>query len=110
MQEITINVPRIDWLIGAKRIGGSYNRYFGSCGTDPNKGLFESKIFNYSVWIENENEEEKIYAACYGGVKSFENTDESEIERAIYPIEEESRQEIHEWLLQKAQAYFAENS
>lgn len=109
MQDITINVPRLDWLIGGKRIGGKYNRYYGSCGTDPNKGLFESKIFNYSVWIEEQDEQEVICAACHGGFKSFENTDGNEIEKNVYPLEEDSREEIHSWLTQKAEIYFSQN-
>lgn len=36
-----INMPRLDWLIGASRIGGDYNRYFGSAGTDGELGFLE---------------------------------------------------------------------
>lgn len=106
MATYEITVPRFDWLIGGSRIGGSYNRYFGSCGTDALKGCLSEKIFNYTVWIEKVDEAEYIKAAVYYGMNSFDNTDEDEIETQTFDFEEESLAEIKEWLNKKCQEYF----
>ncbi len=102
--DLEIKVPRFDWLIGGSRIGGSYNRYFGSCGTDPSKGCFSQKIFNYSVWIEKLDECEIIKAAAYMGMNSFDNTDEEEIEVRTFDFEEESLPLIKTFLEEKLKA------
>ncbi|MGN1419564.1 MAG: hypothetical protein ACI4W6_09565, partial [Acutalibacteraceae bacterium] len=102
-------VPRLDWLIGGSRIGGTYNRYFGSLGTDPQKGCLCEKIFNYSIWIEkikiekdNDDEEDEfqeiIKAAAYFGMNSFDNTAEEEIETKSFDFEEESLPLVKKWL------------
>lgn len=85
-----IKAPRFDWLVGGSRIGGSYNRYFGSVGTDPSKGCLCEKIFNYSVWIEKNDEQEVFKAAAYYGTNSFDNTPEDEIETETFDFEQES--------------------
>ena len=106
MKDYPINVPRLDWLIGGSRIGGIYNRYFGSCGTDPQKGCLCGKIFNYTVWIEKIEENEYIKAAVYPGTKSWQNTDEEEKITETFEFEEESLEEIKNWLFRKAEEYF----
>lgn len=106
MSEYPINVPRLDWLIGGSRIGMSYNRYFGSCGTDPITGCLANKIFNYTVWIEKIEQTEYIKAAVYYGMKSYDNTDEEEKEEVTFECEEESLEKVKIWLFEKAQAYF----
>lgn len=106
MSDYPINVPRLDWLIGGSRIGMSYNRYFGSCGTDPQKGCLSNKIFNYTVWIEKIDETEYIKAAVYYGTNSYDNTAEEEIEETIFACDEESLPKIKKWLFEKADAYF----
>lgn len=105
--DFEIKVPRFDWLIGGSRIGGSYNRYYGSCGTDPQKGCFNQKIFNYSVWIEKLEETEIIKAAAYYGMNSFDNTNEDEIETQAFEFEEESLPLIKAWLEEKQKAFLA---
>ena len=60
MADYSINVPRLDWLIGGSRIGMSYNRYYGSCGTDSHKGFLTEKMFNYTVWMEKIEDTEYI--------------------------------------------------
>ncbi len=105
--DMDIKVPRFDWLIGGSRIGGLYNRYFGSCGTDPSKGCFNRKIFNYSVWIEKVDEEEIIKAAAYYGMNSFDNTPKEEIETKVFEFEEESLPLIKQWLEEKRDKYLS---
>lgn len=106
MVDYKINVPRLDWLIGGSRIGGSYNRYFGSCGTDGKTGFLCNKIFNYTVWIEKEDEREYIKAAVYTGANSFKNTPQEDITAKVFECEEESREEIEKWLNEEAEEFF----
>ncbi|MDD6147118.1 MAG: hypothetical protein PUB43_08775 [Oscillospiraceae bacterium] len=104
-----IFVPLLSWLIGASRIGGNYNTYVGSRGTDPAQGCFGRKIFNYRIWIErigeDDEEEELLKAAVYYGLKAYENCGEEEIETTVYELEEESREKIRQWLTEKMNAY-----
>ena len=119
--DYVINVPRLDWLIGGSRIGGTYNTYYGSCGTDGEKGFLGRKIFNYMIRIEkiiDENadedtpEDEKmievIKASVYSGYNSFDNTDPDSIETEVFDLEENSRPIIKAWIEQKCREYFAQ--
>ena len=102
-----IFVPLLAWLIGGSRIGGGYNYYVASRGTDAMTGCVGKNIFNYRIWIEKNDEHEIIKAAVYYGTKSFENQQEDELEVTVYELEEESRELIKEWLDEKYQAYLA---
>ncbi|MBQ8028482.1 MAG: hypothetical protein IJ262_03635 [Clostridia bacterium] len=108
MVKIEINVPRLDWLIGGSRIGGTYNKYFGSLGTDSSLGCMHNKIFNYGIWIEKIMEDEKIVAVVYYGLKSFDNLLEDEYEEEYFDCGAESLPEIEKWLLNMAEKYFEE--
>ena len=55
-----IFVPLLPWLIGGSRIGGIYNTYISSVGTDGSEGCFGKKIFNYRIWIEKIEEDEYL--------------------------------------------------
>lgn len=97
-----IVVPRLDWLIGGSRIGGTYNKYFGSCGTDPEKGCFSPELFNYAVFIEKaEDSGEYIKAAVYFGTKSFSCRSEDEYESETFEATEESLPLIKAWIESK---------
>ena len=98
-------VPLLSWLIGGSRIGMSYNRYYGSCGTDGEKGFLSQKIFNYTIWIEKIEETEYLKALVYYGHNALKNTAEEDIEEETFPFGEESLQEIKKWLYEKAEAY-----
>ena len=52
MENREVFVPLMSWLIGGSRIGGSYNTYTASMGTDPLKGAIGQPIFTYRIWIE----------------------------------------------------------
>ena len=107
--EYTINVPRLDWLIGGSRIGGTYNTYYGSCGTDGETGFFGRKLFNYVIRLEKlEDETEVIKASVYSGYKSFENTEPDGVETEVFELEEDSRALIKAWIEEKCRQYFSE--
>ncbi|MCI6771366.1 MAG: hypothetical protein MR567_05295 [Oscillospiraceae bacterium] len=107
--EYTINVPRLDWLIGGSRIGGTYNTYYGSCGTDGETGFFGRKLFNYVIRLEKlEDETEVMKASVYSGYKSFENTDPDGVETEVFELEEDSRALIKAWIEEKCRQYFSE--
>lgn len=107
--EYTINVPRLDWLIGGSRIGGTYNTYYGSCGTDGETGFFGRKLFNYVIRLEKlEDETEVMKASVYSGYKSFENTEPDGVETEVFELEEDSRALIKAWIEEKCRQYFSE--
>ena len=108
MDSNEIFVPLLSWLIGGSRIGGGYNYYTGSRGTDPMSGCLGKNIFNYRIWIEKSDEQEFLKVAVYYGMKSYESQAEEDIEVSVYEMEEESRVLIKNWLEEKYQAYFAQ--
>lgn len=110
MEQTDIFVPLLAWLIGGSRIGGGYNYYSASRGTDPMTGCLGNNIFNYRIWIEKNDEQEFLKAAVYYGVKSYENQAEDDIETTAYEMEEESRELIKNWLEEKYNNFLAENS
>lgn len=100
--ENEVIVPRLDWLLGGSRIGGTYNKYFGSLGTDPEKGCFSNDLFNYAIFIEKtEDGNEYIKAAVYRGTKSFSCRSEDEYEIEMFEASEESLPLIKEWIESK---------
>ena len=109
MEMKEIFVPLLEWLIGGSRIGGTYNQYFGSCGTDPMKGAVGNKIFNYTIYIEKIDETEYIRAAVYFGMKSFKNCEPEEIETETFELEENSLPIIKAWIEEKRKEYFAQS-
>ena len=99
-----IVVPRFDWLLGGSRIGGTYNKYFGSCGTSAAKGCFSDDLFNYAVFIEKTEEgDEYIKAAVYRGAKSFSCRSEDEYEAETFEATEDSLPVIRAWIESKRQ-------
>lgn len=110
MEKREVFVPLLSWLIGGSRIGGSYNTYTGSIGTDPLKGAFGQKIFNYRIRIEkNEEDTEYIHTSVYYGMNSFENQDEDEIKKNLFELTEEEIENIKKYLQQEADSFFAED-
>lgn len=100
-----IFVPIMSWFIGASRIGGKYNCYTGSRGTDSSLGMVGKKIFNYRIWLERPDEQEFIKAAVYYGEKCFESQSEDDVEIKVWQAEEESLEEIKQWLESKCSEY-----
>lgn len=107
MAKHEITVPLMSWLIGGSRIGGSYNIYCASVGTDGQTGCLSNKIFNYRIWIEKLDETEIIKAAVYYGMKSFDNQNEDEIFTEVYEMSEESLPLVKAYIEVKSEEYFA---
>ena len=107
MAEREIFVPLLPWLVGGSRIGGSYNTYCASLGTDGEKGCMGKDIFNYRIWIEKLDEQEIIKAAVYYGLKSYENQSEDDVTVKFFDFEEESLAEIKDWLEKMMESFFA---
>lgn len=101
MAKQEIFVPLLNWLIGGSRIGGSYNIYCGSVGTDAYKGCFDRNIMNYRIWIEKLEETEVIKASVYFGMNSYENQNEEEIFTEVFECTEESLPVIKAWIESK---------
>lgn len=108
MEREEIFVPLLTWLIGASRIGGKYNYYTGSRGTDSVLGMCGRRVFNYRIWLEKLDERELLKAAVYYGDNSFECQNEDEVEVRVYEPENESLAEIKNWLESKCNEYFNE--
>ena len=104
--DFQINLPNFDWFIGGSRIGGEYNRYFGSLGTDGATGFYGKRIYNYTVWIEKEDERETLKAAVYPGVKSFDCVPKEEIETETFDAEQNSIPIVKAWITEKAKVFF----
>ena len=109
MENKEIFIPLNSWLIGGSRIGGSYNYYTGSVGTDPFKGAIGQKIFNYRIWIEkNEEDTEFIKAAVYYGMMSYDSQCEDDIKTNIFELSDEGREQLSSYITAEAEAFFAE--
>lgn len=108
MENKEIFIPLMSWLIGGSRIGGSYNIYTASLGTDPLKGAIGGKIFNYRIWIEkNEQEEEFVHAAVYYGTACFECQNEDDVKKNIFELSEEGLKKLREYIEGEAESFFA---
>lgn len=109
MENREIVVPLLSWLIGGSRIGGSYNIYTASLGTDPLKGAIGQRIFNYRIWIEkNDEDNEFIKTAVYYGMSCFENQREDEIEVNVFEMSEEGLDLLKRYLEDKAEEFFGD--
>ena len=109
MENREVFVPLMSWLIGGSRIGGSYNIYTASLGTDPYKGAIGQRIFNYRIGIEKDEEEtELIVVSVYYGMLSYENQYEDEVKRSFFKLSEEGLKELKDYLQQEADTYFAQ--
>lgn len=98
MSNQEVFIPLLKWLIGGSRIGGSYNIYCGSVGTDPEKGCMGQDIRNYRIWIEKLEETEIIKASVYPGLYSYDNCSEDEIVTEIFEMSEDSIPLIKQWV------------
>lgn len=107
MEKREVFVPLMSWLIGGSRIGGSYNIYTGSLGTDPLTGAIGKRIFNYRIWIEkNEEEAELVHTAVYYGMLCYDNRNEDEVKKNIFDLSEEGLEALRQYLQQEADSFF----
>ncbi len=100
-------VPLFEWLIGGSRIGGSYNRYFGSQTEDPARAAWGQRVFNYAVYIERIDDAEYLRTAVWSGLRSFSSCPEEELTRETFNCEEESLPVVRAWLCARRDAFFA---
>ena len=108
MEKREVFVPLKSWLIGGSRIGGSYNIYTGSLGTDPLKGAIGQPIFNYRIAIEKNGEEEEfIKTYVYYGMLSFDSQNGDDIETNIFELSEDGLEKVKEYLQSKADNFFS---
>ncbi len=98
MNEIQIKVPTLNWLIGGSKIGGSYNTYTGSIGTDPLKGIFNNDIFNYNISIQEQEDQEVIVVKTFYGVNCIDKINEDDIQIHVFDAVEDSIEQINELL------------
>lgn len=108
MENNEIYVPILPWLIGGSRIGGTYNIYCSSIGTDPKEGCYSKKIFNYRIWIEKIEEEEYLKVCCYYGLNSFDFQNQDEIAVETYPLTDEGRELVRAYIQLRKNEYFSE--
>ena len=106
MENREIFVPLLPWLIGGSRIGGSYNIYCASLGTEGEKGFIGQDIFNNRIWIEKLDEEEVLKAAVYYGVNSYENQNEDDIAVRTFDVNAGGLDEVKLWLEEMAERFF----
>ena len=110
MKNKEVFIPLMSWLIGGSRIGGSYNIYTGSAGTDPLKGAIGQKIFNYRIWIEkNEEGTEHVKVAVYYGMSCFEDQNEDDIRNNVFELSEEGMAAVKQFVENEADEFFALN-
>ena len=64
-------VPLFEWLVGGSRIGGGYNRYYGSQTERPAEAAWGQRVFNYAVYIEKIDDAEYLRAAVWSGLRSL---------------------------------------
>lgn len=108
MEKREVFVPLMSWLIGGSRIGGSYNTYTGSLGTDPLKGAIGQRIFNYRILIEkNEEDTEFVRTNIYYGMLSFDSRNEDDIESNIFELSEQGLENVKTYLQSKADEFFS---
>ena len=108
MERKEVFVPLMSWLIGGSKIGGSYNIYTASLGTDPLKGAIGQRIFNYRIWIEkNEEDTEFVHTAVYYGMLCYENQNEDDMKKNIFELSEDGMESLKAYLQQEADSFFA---
>ena len=100
-------VPLFEWLVGGSRIGGGYNRYYGSQTEHPEQAAWGQRVFNYAVYIEKIDDVEYLRAAVWTGLRSLSNCPEEEITRETFDCEESSLPEVKAWLCAQRDAFFA---
>lgn len=107
MENREVFVPLMSWLIGGSRIGGSYNTYTASLGTDPMLGAFGQRIFNYRIWIEKNAEDiEYINTAVYYGLNCYENQNEDDVKKNLFELTDEGMENLKAYLQQEADSFF----
>ena len=95
-----IKLPSYEWFIGLMGFGAKGNIYAGSYGTDPYLGCLGRPNFRYRVWLEKDENDEKILKAVhYCGEECFDETDEADMTEKTFEASAAGILEAQEWLL-----------
>lgn len=108
MKEL-IKLPSYEWFLGLMGFGGEGNIYAGSYGTDPYKGCLVSDTFRYRVWIEkDENGEKLLKAVYYVGNQCYDETQKEKITEETFEASAEGIDEAQKYLIEKLEEYKGE--
>ena len=108
MKEL-IKLPSYEWFLGLMGFGGAGNIYAGSYGTDPYKGCLVSDTFRYRVWIEkDENGEKLLKAVYYVGSQCYDETQKEKITEETFEASAEGIDEAQKYLIEKLEEYKGE--
>jgi len=108
MKEL-IKLPSYEWFLGLMGFGGAGNIYAGSYGTDPYKGCLVSDTFRYRVWIEkDENGEKLLKAVYYVGNQCYDETQKEKITEETFEASAEGIDEAQKYLIEKLEEYKGE--
>ena len=104
-----IKLPSYEWFLGLMAFGGAGNIYAGSYGTDPYLGCLTSDSFRYRVWIEkDENGEKLLKAVYYVGAKCYDETEKDKMTEMTFEASAEGINKAQKYLLQKLEEYKGE--
>lgn len=104
-----IKLPSYEWFLGLMGFGGAGNIYAGSYGTDPYKGCLVSDTFRYRVWIEkDENGEKLLKAVYYVGNQCYDETQKEKITEETFEASAEGIDEAQKYLIEKLEEYKGE--
>ena len=104
-----IKLPSYEWFLGLMGFGGEGNIYAGSYGTDPYKGCLVSDTFRYRVWIEkDENGEKLLKAVYYVGNQCYDETQKEKITEETFEASAEGIDEAQKYLIEKLEEYKGE--
>lgn len=95
-----IKLPSYEWFLGLMGFGGKGNVYAGSYGTDPYRGCLVSETFRYRVWIDkDENDEKLLKAVHYIGQECFDETDSKSMTEKNFDATSDGIIEAQNWLI-----------
>lgn len=104
-----IKLPSYEWFMGNICFKGKGNRYSGSIGCDPYKGIVADKTFRYSVWIDNDEDGSMfLKAVWYTGINALDSTDTSLVTENRFKSSADGILEAQQWLLDAAENFYKE--
>lgn len=95
-----IKLPSYEWFLGLMGFGAKGNTYAGSYGTDPYLGCLVGDTFRYRVWLEkDENDEKLLKAIHYIGQECYDETERKKQTEKIFEASAAGILEAQDWLL-----------
>ena len=74
-----IKLPSLTWFVSAMEGWPCSNIFSGTAGTDPDKGCFESRIFNFKVRVLNVGKEDVSLSASFWVTEPFGKQEEAPV-------------------------------